>query len=89
VRGMSFMDAISQAGGTTRDSLPSNILLVRPSQNRRVAVSIDDILGPSTPRTWRGAGDIIYVPTNILADLGYLLEKINPWSWFSPFNREE
>jgi polysaccharide export outer membrane protein len=83
VRGMSFMDAIAQAGGTTRDSLPSNILLVRPSQNRRVAVSIDDILGPvNTSNVALEPGDIIYVPTNILADLGYLLEKINPWSWF-------
>ena len=83
VRGMSFMDAISQAGGPTRDSLPSNILLVRPSLNRRVAVSIDDILGPvNTSNVVLESGDIIYVPTNLLADLGYLLEKINPWSWF-------
>lgn len=82
-RGMSFMDAISQAGGPTRDSLPSNILLVRPSQNRRVAVSLDDILGPvNTSNVALESGDIIYVPTNILADIGYLLEKINPWSWF-------
>jgi len=83
VRGMSFMDAISQAGGPGRDSLPSNILLVRPSQNRRVSVSIDDILGPvNTSNVALESGDIIYVPTNILADLGYLLEKLNPYSWF-------
>jgi polysaccharide export outer membrane protein len=82
-RGMSFMDAIAQAGGPTRDSLPSNILLVRPSLNRRVSVSIDDILGPvNTSNVALESGDIIYVPTNILADIGYLLEKLNPYSWF-------
>jgi polysaccharide export outer membrane protein len=83
VRGMTFLDAIAQAGGPSRDSLPSNILLVRPSQNRRVVVSIDDILGPvNTSNVALENGDIIYVPTNILADVGYLLEKLNPWSWF-------
>lgn len=82
-RGMSFMDAISQAGGPTRDSMPSNILLVRPSQNRRVVVSVDDILGPvNTSNVALESGDILYVPTNVLADLGYLLEKLNPYSWF-------
>lgn len=83
VRGMTFLDAIAQAGGPSRDSLPSNILLVRPSQNRRVVVSLDDILGPvNTSNVALESGDIIYVPTNVLADVGYLLEKLNPWSWF-------
>jgi len=82
-RGMSFMDAIAQAGGFTRDSMPSNILLVRPSLNRRVVVSLDDILGPvNTSNVALEGGDIIYVSTNLLADVGYLLEKLNPYSWF-------
>jgi len=88
VRGMTFMDAIAQAGGNTRDSLPSNILLVRPSQNRRVVVSIDDILTPiNSSNVALESGDIIYVPTNILADVGYLLEKLNPWSWFFAYTQ--
>jgi polysaccharide export outer membrane protein len=88
VRGMTFMDAIAQAGGPTRDSLPSNILLVRPSQNRRVVVSVDDILSPlNTSNVALESGDIIYVPTNILADVGYLLEKLNPWSWFFAYTQ--
>lgn len=88
VRGMTFMDAISQAGGPSRDSLPSNILLVRPGQNRRVVVSVDDILSPlNTSNVALESGDIIYVPTNILADVGYLLEKLNPWSWFFAYTQ--
>ncbi|HLY75147.1 MAG TPA: SLBB domain-containing protein, partial [Planctomycetota bacterium] len=82
-RGMSVLDAIALAGGTTLDSLPSNMLLVRPSQNRRVIVSLNDILGPvNTSNVSLENGDIIYVPTNILADIGYVLEKLNPYSWY-------
>ena len=77
------MDALAQAGGHTRDSMPSNILLVRPSQNRRVSISLDDVLGPvNTSNVALEPGDILYVTTNLLADFGYLMEKLNPWSWF-------
>jgi len=81
-RGMSFVDALAQAGGTTRDSSQSSIYLVRPREGKRYIISLGDILGPE-----RGTnvalerGDIIYVPTNFLADVGYLLEKLNIWSW--------
>ncbi len=81
-RGMSFVDALAQAGGTTRDASPSGIYLVRPREGKRYIISQGDILGPT-----RGTnvalerGDILYVPTNFLADVGYLLEKLNIWSW--------
>jgi polysaccharide biosynthesis/export protein len=81
-RGMTVMDAIGQAGGLHRDSMPSQILLVRPSTNRRVVLSLDDILGPiNAVNAGLERGDIIYVPTNILADIGYVLDKLNAFSW--------
>jgi polysaccharide export outer membrane protein len=81
-RGMSFLDALAQAGGPGRDALPSNIYLVRPSKDLRIALSQGDLLYP-TPGTNVALeqGDIIYVPTNFLADLGYIFEKLNPWGW--------
>ena len=27
-------------------------------------------------------GDIVYLPTSGLADFGYFMEKLNPYSWF-------
>jgi polysaccharide export outer membrane protein len=81
-RGMSFVDALAQAGGTTRDSLPSGIYLVRPREGKRYIISEGDILGPEKgTNVALERGDIIYVPTNFLADVGYLLEKLNIWSW--------
>jgi len=81
-RGMSVVDAIAQAGGMTRDSSPSSIYLVRPSQGKRYVISQGDLLGPEKgTNVAMEKGDIIYVPTNFLADVGYLLEKLNIWSW--------
>ena len=81
-RGMSVMDAIGQAGGLTKDSMPSQILLVRPSTNRRVILSLDDILSPiNAVNAGLERGDIIYVPTNVLADIGYVLDQLNAFSW--------
>lgn len=81
-RGMSFMDALAQAGGVTRDSLPMNMLLVRPSQNQRIVISQSDLLAPVAGQNVAlQQGDIIYVPTNVLADIGYLFEKLNPFGW--------
>jgi polysaccharide export outer membrane protein len=81
-RGMSFLDALAQAGGTGRDASPSSIYLVRPSQGKRYIISQGDILGPEKgTNVALERGDIIYVPTNFLADVGYLLEKLNIWSW--------
>jgi polysaccharide biosynthesis/export protein len=81
-RGMRVMDAIAQAGGVTLDSMPSQILLVRPSTNKRVILSQDDILAPiNAANAGLERGDILYVPTNVLADIGYVLNKLNAFSW--------
>ncbi|RPH42997.1 MAG: polysaccharide export protein, partial [Planctomycetota bacterium] len=81
-RGMTVIDAIAQAGGVHRDSNSSSIVLVRPSTNRRVILSQDDILAPiNAVNAGLERGDIIYVPTNILADVGYVLDKLNAFSW--------
>ena len=81
-RGMSFVDALAQAGGTTRDSSPSGMYLIRPSQGKRYVISQGDLIGPEKgTNVALERGDIIFVPTNFLADVGYLLEKLNIWSW--------
>jgi polysaccharide export outer membrane protein len=81
-RGMTILDAVAQAGGPSRDALPSRILLVRPSQNRRIIISQGDLLEPVPGvNVALEKGDIIYIPTNLLADIGYLFEKIQPLGW--------
>ena len=81
-RGMSFVDALAQAGGTTRDSSSAGMYLVRPREGKRYVISQGDLLGPEKGTNIAlERGDILYVPTNFLADVGYLLEKLNIWSW--------
>jgi polysaccharide export outer membrane protein len=81
-QGMTVLDALSLAGGVTRDSMPNSISLVRPSQNLRLTISQYDILEPLAGANLAVVrGDIIYVPTNLLADIGYLFEKLNPFGW--------
>lgn len=81
-RGMSFMDALALAGGTTRDAQPSKMVLVRPSQNTRMVLTQADLLAPvDGANVALQRGDILYVPNSVLADLGYILEKLNALSW--------
>jgi polysaccharide export outer membrane protein len=82
IPGMSVLDAIAQGGGMTRDADPNKILVVRPSRNERINVYQSDLLAP-TPGANVAVerGDIVYVPSSILADIGYFFEKLNPWGW--------
>jgi polysaccharide export outer membrane protein len=81
-RGMTFMDALALAGGATRDAQPSQMILVRPSQNLRMVLTQADLLAPvEGANVGLQRGDILYVPTSVLADVGYILEKLNALSW--------
>jgi polysaccharide export outer membrane protein len=80
-RGMTVLDALSLAGGFTRDA-NNTIHLIRPSRGDRTAISQSDLLDPTSGANVAvERGDILYVTTNILADIGYLFEKLNPFGW--------
>jgi polysaccharide export outer membrane protein len=81
-RNMSILDALAQAGGLTRDSYPYGITIVRPSTNRQVVVSRSDMMDPQISTIIAvERGDIIFVPSNALAKIGYFLEKIDIFNW--------
>jgi hypothetical protein len=81
-RNMSILDALAQAGGLTRDSYPYGITVVRPSQNRQIVVSRSDMLEPQVSTIIAlERGDIVFVPSNALAKIGYFLEKIDIFNW--------
>jgi polysaccharide export outer membrane protein len=81
-RGMTVLDAVAQAGGIGRDGQSSKILVVRPGQNRRIVVSLSDVLAPeASMNVGVERGDIVFVPSSALADVGYFLEKLNAFSW--------
>lgn len=80
--GMTFLDALSRAGGLTIDATPSQILIVRPSEDLQFTVSFSRLLRPENNQNVAlRRGDIVYVPMSTLAEFGYVMSKINPWSW--------
>jgi polysaccharide export outer membrane protein len=88
-RGMTVVDAIALAGGTTKDAMPQKIIIVRPSRNQRVIVSRDDILDPQVSSIVAlERGDIVFVPSSYIADLGYILAQlqVSSWVFYATFN---
>lgn len=76
---MSFLDALGQAGGPTVDANPGAMHLIRPDDKVNLEVDLDQLLEPDpTMNLVMEEGDIIFVPKNDIAKVGYLLEKINP-----------
>jgi len=75
---MTFMDALSQAGGPTKDA-GSRIQLVRHSAGIEREIAMSQILhrGPS-PDVALQSGDIIYIPRSGLAKVGYLMQQLSP-----------
>ncbi len=77
---MTVVDALALAGGPTRDS-GKKYRVIRPTQKLERDVSLDDILKPKPEVNFSmSEGDIIYVPRRGLATLGYVLEKISPFT---------
>lgn len=88
-RNMTVVDALALAGGTTKDAMPQKIVIVRPNKNQRVVVSRDDIMDPQVSSIVAlERGDIVYVPSSYIADLGYILAQlqISSWVFYATFN---
>jgi len=78
---MTFMEAYSEAGGTTKDGVPDHIQLIRPSRDTKRQISMRDIMRPDPSINFTLAdGDIIYVPKRGLAKFGYFMEQFGPAS---------
>jgi len=78
---MSFMDALGQAGGPTRDGNLYDIHLIRPNSNVNMKIDFEDILSPNKQlNVAMNEGDIIYVPRNGSNKVGYILQQVNPFS---------
>lgn len=76
---MSLLDALAQAGGPTPDAAPGRMKLVRPGMNLDADVDLADFLRGNPERNYAlEEGDILYVPPNHLATVGYVLEKLGP-----------
>ncbi|NOS87933.1 MAG: polysaccharide export protein [Methylococcaceae bacterium] len=78
---MSFMDALAQAGGVTKDGNTHDLHLIRPSSDVNMQIDLSDLLAPKKDLNVAiNEGDIIYVPRHNVSKIGYMLQQINPFS---------
>jgi len=78
---LTLLDALAQAGGATRDA-SSSLEVISPSRGLRTTVVLEELQrGVKGHNVILQGGDIVYVTTSGLADVGYVLEKLNPYSW--------
>ncbi len=78
---MSFLAALSLAGGPTKDAAASKLLVIRQGQEIQKEFSFNDLLKPGAKLNYSlNEGDIIYVPQRGLAKIGYVLERLNPFA---------
>ena len=80
---MSLLVALAQAGGPTLAANLYNIRIIRPSKGVNLQVSLDDLLSPK-PNTNVAIleGDVIYVPRHTPAKIGYIMQQVNPFTYF-------
>lgn len=78
---MSFLDALGQAGGPTIDANDTRIHLIRPNKNQNLQIDLNDLLTPKPDvNVAMEEGDILYVTRNDIAKVGYIMQKISPFS---------
>lgn len=78
---MSFIEAIARAGGPTIDAAPSRINVIRPGKNINQSLSLEELIQPDNRlNVALQDGDIIYVPTNVIAKINYMVRFLTPFS---------
>jgi polysaccharide biosynthesis/export protein len=76
---MSFLQALASAGGPTDAAQPDEIILARPSEHTEQVVNLRDYLkGKDAQNYALNRDDIVYVPKNGLAKVGWVLQQIGP-----------
>lgn len=81
--GMSFLDAINQAGGPTENANKTKIHLIRDMREQKspIIIDLDEFLknGDFSQNQTLQDNDIIYVPKKGIASFNYYLRQIDPF----------
>ncbi|HLW71269.1 MAG TPA: polysaccharide biosynthesis/export family protein [Candidatus Binataceae bacterium] len=75
---MSFLEALTRAGGTTESAQTGKVVLERPVQKQQEVIDLQQMVEKGQANYQLEAGDIVYVPKSGLAKFGYVLQQINP-----------
>lgn len=73
---MTVLDALAQSGGPNEDAAPGRIGVYRAGAKEVEMLDFADVVHPDRARNYAlEDGDVIFVPTNRLADFGYLMRQ--------------
>ena len=76
---MSFLDALAEAGGPSDAGQPKQIVLARPRDHLQQIINLKTFVGGNGDANYSlQEGDIIYVPKNGIAKVGYVLQQFSP-----------
>jgi polysaccharide biosynthesis/export protein len=75
---MSFLEALARAGGPNDNAQQGKIVLARPSNNSEQVIDLENFVKQTGTNSQLEPGDIVYVPKSGLAQLGYVMQQINP-----------
>lgn len=82
---MSFLEALTRAGGPNDNAQQGKIVLARPSKNTEEVVDLEDSVKQGGANYQLESGDIVYVPKSGLAKVGYVLQQLNPLTTMALF----
>jgi polysaccharide biosynthesis/export protein len=82
---MSFLEALSRAGGPNDNAAQGKIVLARPSKNTEQVVDLASDIKNSGVNYQLEPGDIVYVPKSGLATVGYVLQQLSPLTTMAVF----
>lgn len=76
---MTVLDALAQAGGATENASPDRVGIYRAGARQVEVIDFAALIDPSRAINYAlEDGDVVYVPTSAMADLGYMLRQIAP-----------
>jgi polysaccharide export outer membrane protein len=76
---MTLLDAIGQAGGATENANASRIGVYRAGARKVEEFDLAAVIDPSrTVNVALEDGDVVFIPTSVTADFGYLMRQIAP-----------
>lgn len=85
---MSFMDAISQAGGPTEQANFKRIHVIRPAERVHLMFSFEQLLKPDPGlNVAMREGDVVFVQRSGIAQFGWYLDQLNPFTTLLSINQ--
>jgi polysaccharide export outer membrane protein len=76
---MTILDALAQAGGPNTDAAPEKIGIYRAGARKVEIIDMGSLMVPDRKVNYAMEdGDVLFVPTSGLANLGYFMRQISP-----------